>query len=139
MAGASSTDNARSVIGPISIALGEASKASLTISLANVQDEPRPQPARLVLLGARDVTDVVVGSSALLGLWRRFIQVTSSLEWRQRLQSPHPENQSTSSPSRSEQYRSVRRAKHRLDTHRQAIRSPVHLGSKILSPSADCG
>jgi hypothetical protein len=35
--------------------------------LPNVQDEPRPQPARLVLLGARDVTDVVVGSGALLG------------------------------------------------------------------------
>ena len=35
--------------------------------LANVQDEPRPQPARLVLLGARDVTDVVVGSGVLLG------------------------------------------------------------------------
>src|SRR5690349_683569 len=34
--------------------------------LPNVQDEPRPQPARLVLLGARDVTDVVVGSGALL-------------------------------------------------------------------------
>ena len=36
-------------------------------SSPNVQDEPRPQPARLVLLGARDVTDVVVGSGALLG------------------------------------------------------------------------
>src|ERR1043166_1713463 len=41
-----------------------------TSSLANVQDEPRPQPARLVLLGARDVTDVVVGSSAWLGIYR---------------------------------------------------------------------
>jgi hypothetical protein len=40
--------------------------------LPNVQDEPRPQPARLVLLGARDVTDVVVGSSALFG--RFFIE-----------------------------------------------------------------
>src|SRR5688572_13742305 len=37
--------------------------------LPNVQDEPRPQPARLVLLGARDVTDVVVGSGALLARW----------------------------------------------------------------------
>src|SRR5215212_9257185 len=35
--------------------------------LPNVQDEPRPQLARLVLLGAQDVTDVVVGSGALLG------------------------------------------------------------------------
>jgi hypothetical protein len=34
--------------------------------LPNVQDEPRPWLARLVLLGARDVTAVVVGSSALL-------------------------------------------------------------------------
>ena len=33
----------------------------------NVQDEPRPWLARLVLLGARDVTAMVVGSSALLG------------------------------------------------------------------------
>ena len=35
--------------------------------LPNVQDEPRPWLARLVLLGARDVTAVVVGSGALLG------------------------------------------------------------------------
>jgi hypothetical protein len=35
--------------------------------LANVQDEPRPWLARLVLLGARDVTAMVVGSGALLG------------------------------------------------------------------------
>jgi len=34
---------------------------------ANVQDEPRPWLARLVLLGARDVTAMVVGSGALLG------------------------------------------------------------------------
>jgi len=34
----------------------------------NVQDEPRPWLARLVLLGARDVTAMVVGSSALLGI-----------------------------------------------------------------------
>jgi hypothetical protein len=33
----------------------------------NVQDEPRPWLARLVLLGARDVTAMVVGSGALLG------------------------------------------------------------------------
>jgi hypothetical protein len=35
--------------------------------LPNVQDEPPPQPARLVLLGARDVTAVVVGSGGLFG------------------------------------------------------------------------
>jgi hypothetical protein len=35
--------------------------------LANVQDEPRPRLARAVLLGARIVTAVVVGSGALLG------------------------------------------------------------------------
>src|SRR5688500_17423317 len=35
--------------------------------LPNVQDEPRPWPARLVLLGARGVTAMVVGSGALLG------------------------------------------------------------------------
>src|SRR5438552_19204891 len=35
--------------------------------LPNVQDEPRPPPARLVLLGARGVTAVVVGSGAWLG------------------------------------------------------------------------
>jgi hypothetical protein len=35
--------------------------------LANVQDEPRPWLARLVLLGARGVTAMVVGSGALLG------------------------------------------------------------------------
>jgi hypothetical protein len=35
--------------------------------LPNVQDEPRPWLARLVLLGARDMTDVVVGSGALFG------------------------------------------------------------------------
>src|SRR3954469_15270019 len=35
--------------------------------LPNVQDEPRAQPARLVLLGARDVTDVLVGSGAWFG------------------------------------------------------------------------
>jgi hypothetical protein len=34
----------------------------------NVQDEPRPWLARLVLLGARDVTAMVVGSGALFGL-----------------------------------------------------------------------
>ena len=33
----------------------------------NVQDEPRPRLARAVLLGARIVTAVVVGSGALLG------------------------------------------------------------------------
>src|SRR5688500_9371903 len=37
--------------------------------LANVQDEPRPWPARLVLLGARGVTAMVVGSGALLGFF----------------------------------------------------------------------
>src|SRR5215216_7869429 len=36
----------------------------------NVQDEPRPWLARLVLLGARGVTAMVVGSGALLGFWR---------------------------------------------------------------------
>jgi hypothetical protein len=35
--------------------------------LPNVQDEPRPWLARLVLLGARDVTAMVVGSGALFG------------------------------------------------------------------------
>ena len=35
--------------------------------MPNVQDEPRPWPARLVLLGARGVTAMVVGSGALLG------------------------------------------------------------------------
>jgi hypothetical protein len=35
--------------------------------LPNVQDEPRPRLARAVLLGARIVTAVVVGSGALLG------------------------------------------------------------------------
>src|SRR5215216_2163552 len=34
--------------------------------LPNVQDEPRPWLARLVLLGARAVTAMVVGSGALL-------------------------------------------------------------------------
>ena len=38
-------------------------------SLPNVQDEPRPWLARAVLLGARIVTTMVVGSSALLGAW----------------------------------------------------------------------
>src|SRR5215207_1596209 len=33
----------------------------------NVQDEPRPWLARLVLLGARGVTAMVAGSGALLG------------------------------------------------------------------------
>ena len=37
--------------------------------LPNDQDEPRPQPARLVLLGARGVTAVGVGSSAWLGIF----------------------------------------------------------------------
>ena len=37
------------------------------IFLPNVIDEPRPSLARLVLLGARGVTDRVVGSSAWLG------------------------------------------------------------------------
>ena len=35
--------------------------------LPNVKDEPRPGLARLVLLGARDVTAPVVGSGALFG------------------------------------------------------------------------
>jgi hypothetical protein len=37
------------------------------IILPNVQDEPRPQLARSVRLGARSVTAVVVGSGAWLG------------------------------------------------------------------------
>ena len=37
--------------------------------LANVQDEPRPGLARLVLLGARGVTTPVAGSGALLGIF----------------------------------------------------------------------
>ena len=36
--------------------------------LPNVQDEPRPWLARAVLLGARIVTAMVVGSGALLAL-----------------------------------------------------------------------
>ena len=39
------------------------------LSLPNVQDEPRPWLARAVLLGARIVTAMVVGSGALLGFW----------------------------------------------------------------------
>src|SRR5215204_6294773 len=39
------------------------------LSLSNVQDEPRPWLARAVLLGARIVTAMVVGSGALLGLF----------------------------------------------------------------------
>jgi hypothetical protein len=35
--------------------------------MPNVQDEPRPWLARLVLLGARGVTAMVVGSGALFG------------------------------------------------------------------------
>jgi hypothetical protein len=37
----------------------------------NVQDEPRPWLARAVLLGARIVTAMVVGSGALLGIFLR--------------------------------------------------------------------
>jgi hypothetical protein len=37
--------------------------------LPNVKDEPRSRLARAVLLGARIVTAVVVGSGALLGFW----------------------------------------------------------------------
>src|SRR5688572_9409230 len=37
--------------------------------LPNVQDEPRPWLARAVLLGARVVTAMVVGSGALLGMF----------------------------------------------------------------------
>jgi hypothetical protein len=36
---------------------------------SNVKDEPRPWLARAVLLGARVVTDMVVGSGALLGMF----------------------------------------------------------------------
>ena len=39
---------------------------SVISDVPNVQDEPRPQLARSVLLGARSVTAVVVGSSAWL-------------------------------------------------------------------------
>jgi len=39
----------------------------MIIFLPNVQDEPRPQLARKVRLGAHSVTAVVVGSSAWLG------------------------------------------------------------------------
>src|SRR5687767_2655299 len=38
-----------------------------SVALPNVQDEPRPWLARSVLLGARIVTAMVVGSGALLG------------------------------------------------------------------------
>jgi hypothetical protein len=37
--------------------------------LPNVQDEPRPWLARLVLLGARGVTAMVVGSGVLFGFF----------------------------------------------------------------------
>jgi hypothetical protein len=37
------------------------------LSLPNVKDEPRPWLARAVLLGARIVTAMVVGSGALFG------------------------------------------------------------------------
>src|SRR5688572_22399814 len=47
--------------------------------LPNVQDEPRPWLARAVLLGARIVTAMVVGSGALLGrLWFESIAEISS-------------------------------------------------------------
>jgi hypothetical protein len=39
------------------------------VFLPNVKDEPRPWLARAVLLGARIVTAMVVGSGALLGVW----------------------------------------------------------------------
>src|SRR5687767_9272468 len=45
--------------------------------LPNVQDEPRPWLARAVLLGARVVTAMVVGSGALLAvslLWVELVQ-----------------------------------------------------------------
>ena len=42
-------------------------RSKYILFLPNVQDEPRPCLARLVLLGARGVTDRVVGSSAWLG------------------------------------------------------------------------
>jgi len=41
--------------------------AGIGLLLPNVQDEPRSSLARLVLLGARDVTAKIVGSSAWLG------------------------------------------------------------------------
>jgi hypothetical protein len=44
-------------------------RTSLAADEPNVQDEPRPWLARLVLLGARDVTAMVVGSGALLGVF----------------------------------------------------------------------
>src|SRR4051812_34988621 len=51
-----------------SIAAGSYQGRELDSSiLPNVKDEPRPWLARAVLLGARIVTDMVVGSGALLG------------------------------------------------------------------------
>ena len=47
--------------------------------LPNVQDEPRPWLARAVLLGARIVTAMVVGSGALLGLFRASFIVVADL------------------------------------------------------------
>ena len=41
--------------------------AGIGLLLPNVQDEPRPQLARSVLLGARSVTAVVVGSGDWFG------------------------------------------------------------------------
>src|SRR5688572_4664247 len=47
------------------------------IILPNVQDEPRPWLARLVLLGARGVTAMVVGSGALLGRFSIYQRYTA--------------------------------------------------------------
>jgi hypothetical protein len=56
---------ARRLAGGLHISVGRIARG--THDLPNVQDEPRPWLARLVLLGARDVTAMVVGSGALLG------------------------------------------------------------------------
>jgi len=51
-----------------------------TFALANVKDEPRPRLARAVLLGARIVTAVVVGSGALFGFLDSRGQTSRSID-----------------------------------------------------------
>jgi hypothetical protein len=45
----------------------ESAACFIRVWVPNVKDEPRPWLARLVLLGARDVPAMVVGSSAWFG------------------------------------------------------------------------
>ena len=55
---------------PVIIYNGKTAHMRITRLVSNVQDEPRPWLARAVLLGARIVTAMVVGSGALLALFR---------------------------------------------------------------------